>query len=194
MVDSYIKLRTAFLYGQSPPSSPSSLGASSTPGIAAMPEEALTPTRFRMLSINAFCVISHAPRSLSCRKAQQVYQVSSTGIFVGNNRNLRDMEISACLFRSCDHYVSYIYGRDQLNLAVHNYATHTSQTFTAPYRSLPQSLQIIRPTAGRSGFDHAAICSGGRPFLIYHHVHQVVSHIYIYLVVGCRANRTLCDV
>ena len=74
---------TAFLYGQSLFGSPSSLGPSSTPGVAGMSEDEFTPKRFSMLSTKAFCVISNVPNFQIRLKAQPVYQVNSPSLFVG---------------------------------------------------------------------------------------------------------------
>ena len=109
MVDSHIRLPTASLYGQSPFGSPSSLGPSSTPGVAGMSEDEFTPKRFSMLSTKAFCVISNVPNSQLRLKAQPVHQVNSSRLFVGNlvfNAAWK----SACLVRSCNHNVIYMNG------------------------------------------------------------------------------------
>ena len=84
MVDSHIRLPTASLYGQCPFGSPSSLGPSSTPGVAGMSGEEFTPKRFSMLSTKAFCVISSVPNSQLRLKAQPVYEVNSSRLLVGN--------------------------------------------------------------------------------------------------------------
>ena len=77
MVDSHIRLPAASLYGQPPSGSISSLGPSSTPGVAGMSEDEFTPKWFNMLSTKAFCVISNVPNSQLRLKSQPVYQVSS---------------------------------------------------------------------------------------------------------------------
>ena len=80
MVDSHIRLPTASLYGQSPLGSPSSLGPSSTPGVAGRSENEFAPKRFSMPSTKAFCVIANVPNSQLRLKAQPVYQVSSAAV------------------------------------------------------------------------------------------------------------------
>ena len=76
MVASLIKLPTASLYGQPPLGSSSSLGPTSTPGVAGMSDDEFTLKRFNMLSVNAFCVTSNVPRSQSRSIAHPVYHVS----------------------------------------------------------------------------------------------------------------------
>ena len=71
MVDSHIKLPTASLYGQFPPSSPSSPEPSFAPGVAGLSEVESTPKRFSMLSINVFCVISIVVNPSHVRKHNQ---------------------------------------------------------------------------------------------------------------------------
>ena len=72
MVDSHIKIFTASLHGQSHLSWSSSLGSSSTPGVAGMADDKFTPKRLNMLSRNPFCAISNSLSSQSRLKAQLV--------------------------------------------------------------------------------------------------------------------------
>ena len=51
MVDSYIKLPSPSLYGQSPLGSSSSLRLSSTQGVAGMSDYELSPKRFNILPV-----------------------------------------------------------------------------------------------------------------------------------------------
>lgn len=97
IVDSCIKLLTAYLYRQSPLNSSSAPEPISTPGVAVISDGEFTPKRFNMApNKHILCNLQGLPNYLSRLKEQPVYQEdSSPRLFFGKFRNQRDLKVSA---------------------------------------------------------------------------------------------------
>ena len=158
MVDIYIRLPIAFLYGQPPFGSPSSLGPSSTPGVARMSEDEFTSKRLSMISTKAFCVIFNVPNYQLRLKAQPVYQVSSPRLLWGISYLTRHG--SVWMPRPILQSQCHLHERLYSIIPCHPQPCekHKGKSYTAPYLTLPRSLPIIRRTAVCSFFDHTVIC------------------------------------
>ena len=131
MVDSHMKLPTISLYGQPPPRSPSSLGPSSTPGVAGKSgDEAIPKTIQHVLNKRRLRNV-HSPQF----PVAFTSTISVPSLFVG------DFTTSAAwksLRVSSDPAI--MNGEDQFYVAVHNHAKHTRVRSTLPHTVLYHGL------------------------------------------------------
>lgn len=112
------------------------------------------PQWFNLLSMNAFCVCPHFPVGL---KSELDYQVNYPMLFVRNFENNAAWKSLHVLPKPAIT-VTYMNGHNQFNLAAYNHAkTRMDQSYTSPYRTLPQALPAVRPTAVQSELDHTMI-------------------------------------